>query len=209
MSHRARWRRSPSCDCEASFTVERRLDRLGAVLRLSEVARGESRQHMAERNVFTTPHHRATYDSNRSRVRRVRDPATKRQWFAEGEGWRIDEYGLDFRVGGREHGRFRSGNGPETRNETVYLDIVPDRRIVMVHDGSRRQEYLCVSWHGRIRGLGAARGSSTQSRRVFDGADGPRPENRAGMDSSSVSRQRSGKKMRQAAARASTHRQRP
>ena len=62
-----------------------------------------------------------------------RDPATKREWFAEGEGWRIEEYGLDFRVGGREHGRFRRGNGPETRNETVYLDIVPDRRIVLAY----------------------------------------------------------------------------
>ena len=62
-----------------------------------------------------------------------RDPATKREWFAEGEGWRIEEYGLDFRVGGRERARFRQGNGSEVRNETVYLDIVPDRRIVMAY----------------------------------------------------------------------------
>ena len=25
------------------------------------------------------------------------------------------------------------GNDPETRNETIYLDIVPDRRIVMAY----------------------------------------------------------------------------
>ena len=41
--------------------------------------------------------------------------------------------GLDFRVGGREHGRFRRDDGPETRNETIYLDIVPHRRIVMAY----------------------------------------------------------------------------
>jgi uncharacterized protein YndB with AHSA1/START domain len=85
--------------------------------------------------LFTTPSspsaRTATHpiaDSQRGATRR---PSAS--GFAEDEGWRIEEYGLDFRVGGREHGRFRRGNGPETRNETVYLDIVPDRRIVMAY----------------------------------------------------------------------------
>ena len=90
---------------------------------------------MAERTVVhDTIVTERTYGSPPDRVFAAwRDPANKREWFAEGEGWRIEEYGLDFRVGGREYGRFRRGNGPETRNETVYLDIVPDRRIVMAY----------------------------------------------------------------------------
>ena len=75
-----------------------------------------------------------TYGHRPSRVFAAwRDPATKREWFAQGEGWQVEAYELDFRVGGREYGRFRRGNGPETRNETIYLDIVPDRRIVMAY----------------------------------------------------------------------------
>jgi len=35
------------------------------------------------------------------------DPIKKRKWFASGEKAQIDEYALDFRVGGRERTRFR------------------------------------------------------------------------------------------------------
>ena len=104
-----------------------------------------------------------------------RDPVTKREWFAEGEGWRIDEYELDFRVGGREHGRFRYGNGPETRNETVYLDIVPDRRIVMAYtmavDGTNISASL-----GTVEFEASGAGTRliyTEQAAFFDGADGP------------------------------------
>ena len=58
------------------------------------------------------------------------DQAAKRRWFAEGEGWEVEEFTLDFRVGGREFSRFRFEGGAPIRNETVYQDIVPDRRIV-------------------------------------------------------------------------------
>src|ERR1700680_2962920 len=61
------------------------------------------------------------------------DQATKRRWFAEGEGWEIFEYTLDFRVGGAETSRFRYGDGPEGRMDAVVQDIVPDRRIVRVY----------------------------------------------------------------------------
>ena len=40
------------------------------------------------------------------------DPATKRRWFAEDEGWEFDEFTLDFRVGGREATRFRFKGDP-------------------------------------------------------------------------------------------------
>jgi uncharacterized protein YndB with AHSA1/START domain len=31
--------------------------------------------------------------------------ATKQRWFAEGEGWQVDEFSLDFWVGGYERAR--------------------------------------------------------------------------------------------------------
>ncbi|KQX14476.1 polyketide cyclase [Ensifer sp. Root423] len=58
------------------------------------------------------------------------DPATKRRWFFEGEGWTVDEFTSSFEVGGREHSRFRFGNGPVMCNDTIYLEIVANKRIV-------------------------------------------------------------------------------
>ena len=61
------------------------------------------------------------------------DPAAKRKWFVESEGWTIDGKEADFRVGGFERSRFGFGDGPPIGNETVYLDIVPERRIIFAY----------------------------------------------------------------------------
>jgi uncharacterized protein YndB with AHSA1/START domain len=62
------------------------------------------------------------------------DPEKKRRWFAEGEGFVIDSYSLDFQVGGFERTRFRFGSaGPAMTNDCVYLDIVKDERIVFAY----------------------------------------------------------------------------
>jgi uncharacterized protein YndB with AHSA1/START domain len=61
------------------------------------------------------------------------DPETKRLWFAEGPGFEVDEFALDFRVGGFERTRFRSVGGAPVRNDTLFLDIVPDERIVFAY----------------------------------------------------------------------------
>jgi uncharacterized protein YndB with AHSA1/START domain len=37
----------------------------------------------------------------------------KRRWLAEGEGWTVNKFTLDFRVGGSEISRFRYLDGPE------------------------------------------------------------------------------------------------
>ena len=58
------------------------------------------------------------------------DLAKKRRWFAEGEGFTVLEYEMDFRVGGREWCLFRFGEGPEMYNDTRYELIDQDRRIV-------------------------------------------------------------------------------
>lgn len=74
------------------------------------------------------------YDASPERVFRAwSDPAAFRRWFAEGESWTIHEWTHDFRVGGRFGGRFRFGDETNATwfNETEYLDIVPDQRIVI------------------------------------------------------------------------------
>jgi len=63
-----------------------------------------------------------------------RDARKKRRWFAEGEGFVIDEYSLDFRVGGFERSRFRFGaDGPPMTLDSVYLDIQDDQRLVFAY----------------------------------------------------------------------------
>jgi uncharacterized protein YndB with AHSA1/START domain len=71
--------------------------------------------------------------------------AAKRRWFAEGEGWEVEEFTLDFRVGGREFSRFRFDGGAPIRNETVYQDIVPDRRIVFAYSIAVGDQRISVS----------------------------------------------------------------
>ena len=88
------------------------------------------------------------YDASPARVfRAYSDPAAFRRWFADGDGWTIFEWELDFRVGGGFTGSFRFGDeGNDTWfNDTAYLDIVPDQRIICSYvmgrvndDGKRR-----------------------------------------------------------------------
>jgi len=62
------------------------------------------------------------------------DPTIKRRWYAEGPGFIVDSYSLDFRVGGKETGAFRIDNpdfkSDEIRNDIYYFDIVEGARIV-------------------------------------------------------------------------------
>jgi uncharacterized protein YndB with AHSA1/START domain len=61
------------------------------------------------------------------------DPVQKRRWFVEGEGWAVESFETDFRVGGFERSRFRFRGGPLVTNDTVYQDIVADRRIIVAY----------------------------------------------------------------------------
>src|SRR5438874_3162135 len=66
------------------------------------------------------------------------DPARKRRWFAEGEGRDIEEFEMDFRVGGSERARYRFKEGTPLAgaalmNHSTYQDIVPNRRVVFAY----------------------------------------------------------------------------
>jgi uncharacterized protein YndB with AHSA1/START domain len=66
------------------------------------------------------------------------DPAIRQRWFVEASDWETADYAHDFRLGGREQGRFRRAAGdPCYDNETHYLDIVAPRRIVMAYTMAR------------------------------------------------------------------------
>jgi uncharacterized protein YndB with AHSA1/START domain len=69
------------------------------------------------------------------------DPVIRRRWFAEAEGWEIEEFSVDFRVGGHDRSTFRFQGGELIVNETNYHDIVPDQRMVFDYSmwvGDRR-----------------------------------------------------------------------
>lgn len=75
-----------------------------------------------------------TYAATPARVfRAFAETDAKRRWFVEGEGWEVFEYTADFRIGGREYSRFSFGGGPAVENETFFLDIVPDERLVFAY----------------------------------------------------------------------------
>jgi uncharacterized protein YndB with AHSA1/START domain len=84
-----------------------------------------------------------TYDASPKRVfQAFADPAIKRRWFVEGEGFETSEYSHDFRVGGREHGRFSTkvdGSTPVFLNDTTYFDIVENERIVFAYSMSNAE----------------------------------------------------------------------
>lgn len=66
------------------------------------------------------------------------DPVKKRRWFAEGEGFIVDSFAMDFRVGGKETCLFRIQDGPVAgqicRNDSWYMDIVADQRLVTAYN---------------------------------------------------------------------------
>jgi uncharacterized protein YndB with AHSA1/START domain len=103
------------------------------------------------------------------------DPAQKRRWFAEGTESETDEFEMDFRVGGCERKRFRAKNGLAFTNDTVYLDIVPSRRIVFGYTMAMDNNRISSS-QATVEFLPAEKGTDlifTEQGAFFEGADGP------------------------------------
>jgi uncharacterized protein YndB with AHSA1/START domain len=117
-----------------------------------------------------------TYDASPARVfAAFADPVVKRRWFAEGEGWKVDEFEVDFRAGGYERSRFRYQEGPVIRNDTVYQDIVPDRRIIVAYSmtiGDTRISTSLATVEFKPEGTGT-RLVYTEQGAFLDGADKP------------------------------------
>jgi uncharacterized protein YndB with AHSA1/START domain len=74
------------------------------------------------------------YDASPAQVFKANsEQASKRRWFAEGEGFSVQKYELDFRVGGVELCRSRYGEGDPMTFDGVFQDIVPDERIIIAY----------------------------------------------------------------------------
>lgn len=108
------------------------------------------------------------------------DAGRKRLWFAEGRSHEVENYELDFRVGGREivRSRFKEGTpfpGVEMMNEIVYQDIVPERRIVVASTMALGDNRISAS-QSTFELLPAGNGTNlvfTEQTAFFEGADGP------------------------------------
>jgi uncharacterized protein YndB with AHSA1/START domain len=109
------------------------------------------------------------------------DPSKKRRWFVEGENHSVESYEMDFREGGKEKAqlRFNPGlpvvGGLACTNETSYLDVVPNKRLVfasvMMIEGKSISASLCT-----IELLATEKGTDllfTHQAAFFEGSDGP------------------------------------
>lgn len=112
------------------------------------------------------------------------DPDTKRRWHLDGKGSDIQSYSADFRVGGFEKSRFTFTGGPPGAppagtpmgNDTVYLDIVPNERIVFAYSmlmGDRRHSAsLATVELSPSRSGSGTRLLFTEQAAFFDPSDG-------------------------------------
>jgi uncharacterized protein YndB with AHSA1/START domain len=111
------------------------------------------------------------------------DPKAKRAWFAEGEGWDIKSYELDFREGGTETSKFRFEKGQETfgedtsfGNDTAFNEIIPNERIIYTYSMDRNGVRFSISLASVefSKAGGGTRLILTEHGAFFDGADGIR-----------------------------------
>jgi uncharacterized protein YndB with AHSA1/START domain len=114
------------------------------------------------------------------------DPAIKRRWFVDGKGFAADETcSANFRVGGFEKSRFTFTGGPPgappagTRmgNDTVYLDIVPNQRIVFAHTmlvGDYRMSTSLATVELSLSSNGGTNLLFTEQSTFFERSDGPK-----------------------------------
>ena len=108
------------------------------------------------------------------------DAAQKRRWFAESENHEIEEFEMDFRVGGAERTRYRFKEGSPfpgvaLTNEGSYQDIVPDRRVVTASTmtlGDRRISASLVTFELLRTDTGTDL-ICTHQGAFFEGSDGP------------------------------------
>ncbi len=125
-----------------------------------------------------------TYAASPARVfAAFADPAMKQRWFMDGKGFASEAYTADFRVGGFERSRFTFAGGVPGAppagtllgNDTVYLDIEPNRRIVFAYTmlvGDRRMSTSLATLELSASGSGGTLLRFTEQAAFFDHADG-------------------------------------
>ena len=108
------------------------------------------------------------------------DPAKKRRWYADAESKQIENYDMDFRVGGKEHYAqgFKEGHplaGRTLKSENIYRNIVPNRRIIFTSTMALEESYFSISL-GTVELLPTEKGTDlilTFQSAFLEGADGP------------------------------------
>jgi uncharacterized protein YndB with AHSA1/START domain len=109
------------------------------------------------------------------------DPVKKRRWYIEGEGRDVQQFEMDFRVGGQEHSRFlfKEGTpiaGMTLTNEGCFQDIIPGRRIVLSYAMSMNGKCFSASL-ATFEFLPTATGTDllfTHQGVFLENADGPK-----------------------------------
>jgi uncharacterized protein YndB with AHSA1/START domain len=108
------------------------------------------------------------------------DPAKKRRWSAEGSSHEVEEFHMDFRVGGAERARYRFKKGTPFEGVALtsdgrYQDIVPDRRVVIGSTMSLGEKCISAALI-TFELLPTDKGTDlifTHQAAFFEGADGP------------------------------------
>ncbi len=109
------------------------------------------------------------------------DPQRKRRWHAEGLNHEVEQFTMQFEVGGQEVARYRFNEGTPfpgacLESQGVMLDIVPEQRIVtastMAMNG-RRFSASVQTFEFEATPSGSARMVFTHQAAFFEGADGP------------------------------------
>jgi uncharacterized protein YndB with AHSA1/START domain len=108
------------------------------------------------------------------------DATRKRRWFAEGDGHAVEEFTMDFRVGGNEKARFRSTKPGPYENVAFtahgsYQDIVANRRVVIASTMSVGDQRISASLatFDLVPDDNGTELIFTHQAAFFEGADGP------------------------------------
>ena len=127
-----------------------------------------------------------TYPASPARVfAAFADGTIKRRWYAEGHGSNVLEFASDFRVGGQEKARFLFTGGPpgapppgtQIGNDTTYLDIVANERVVFAYVmtiGDYRMSASLATITLHPAGSGGTKLVFTEQGTYFERADGPK-----------------------------------
>ncbi len=108
------------------------------------------------------------------------DPTQKRRWFIESDHHEVEHFDMDFRAGGQEHAKIRFSQGHPIMglvctNDTIYQDIVPNRRVVFSSTMSLGDKHISVGL-ATIELLPTDKGTNlicTHQGAFFEGSDGP------------------------------------